>query len=219
VEQAERVGEGIAEGESEIVKLYPGQDKTPRGTFYLGIVFPRESRALFIYYLRFARPAMMRSQKEEQVSADALSTEILFLIHTETGTPVSGESLKNKLRTYVGRLNCLRGDLSHVTVMTVRAFFTSVSFPACRRGKFAPKTTNEFLDDLAEVLNTSLEMLRTTYISTDGKEFEESAIHFYEPPWRNDDQMLQRRNSEMFVHFLLFVIRLSFLQTRLALET
>jgi hypothetical protein len=120
----------------------------------------------------------MRAQKEEQVSADALSPERTFLIHTETGIPLSGDSLKHTLRTYVGGLNCLRGDLSHVTVMTVRASFASVMFRAFWRGKFAPKTTEEFLDDLAEVMNTSLEMLRTTYISTDGKEFEESANSF-----------------------------------------
>jgi hypothetical protein len=177
-EEARLTGKGRPGEDFEAVKLYPGQEKTPRGTFYPGIVFPLESRAFFICYSRFVRPAIMRRQDKDLVDEDLLNPDRTFLVHTETGMALSGDSLKNTLRTYAGGLNGLRGDLSLVTVMTVRASFASVMFRAFRQGKFAPKTTEEFLDDLAEVMNTSLEMLRTTYIATDGKEFEEAANAF-----------------------------------------
>jgi hypothetical protein len=177
-EEASRTGNDRHGEDFEAIKLYPGQEKTPRGTFYPGVVFPRESRVFFIYYLRFVRPAIMRVQDQDCIDADALNPERTFLVHTETGLALSGDSLKNTLRTYVGGLNGLRGDLSLVTIMTLRASFASVMFRAFRHGKFSPKTTEEFLDELAEVMNTSLEMLRTTYIATDGKAFEEAANAF-----------------------------------------
>jgi hypothetical protein len=62
----------------------------------------------------------------------------------------------------------LSADLSSVTVMTVRASFETVMFRAFRRGKFPGQTTEQFLGELAEVMITSTEMLKTTYITTSG---------------------------------------------------
>jgi hypothetical protein len=158
------------------VKLYPLQEKTPRGSFCPGILFPEKARSFFVTYARMIRPAIMRGAGK--VSSDALHRERTFLLHTETGNALSGENLRNTLRFYIGGIGGLSEDLSRVTVMTVRASYASVMFQAFRRGKFPGLTAEQFLGDLAETMNTSTEMLRTTYIATNGSEFDEAAGAF-----------------------------------------
>jgi hypothetical protein len=62
-----------------------------------------------------------------------------------------------------------------VTVMKLRASYASVMFRAFRRGRFPGQTAEHVLSELAEVMNTSPEMLRTTYIATNGRQFDEYA--------------------------------------------
>jgi hypothetical protein len=180
-EQEAAQGAGVRDGlmqvpPGRVVKLYPLQEKTPRGTFCPGILFPNKARSFFIAYSRVIRPAIMRCVGK--VSADALSRDRTFLVHTETGNALTGENLRNTLRFYVGGLGGLAGDLSRVTVMTVRASYASVMFQSYRRGKFPGLTAEQFLGELAETMNTSIEMLRTTYIATNGSEFDEAAGAF-----------------------------------------
>jgi hypothetical protein len=158
------------------VKLYPLQEKTPRGKFCPGILSSNKARSFFITYACVIRPAIMRCIGN--VSADARSRDRTFLVHTETGNALTGENLRNTLRCYVGGLGGFAGDLSRVTLMTVRASYASVMFQSYRRGKFLGLTAEQFLGDLAETLNTSIEMLRTTYIATNGSEFDEAAGAF-----------------------------------------
>lgn len=166
---------GRQDGEGT-VKLYPAQEKTPRGTFYPGIVFSSTARAFFLVYARLIRPAVMR--RTSRRSVDSLDPDRTFLVHTETGRALSGENIRNTLRYYAGGLGGLSGDLSRVTVMTLRASFASMMFRAFRQGKFPGRSSEEFLSELAEIMNTSTEMLRTTYIATNGKEFDEAASAF-----------------------------------------
>jgi hypothetical protein len=42
------------------VKLYPTSEKTPRGTFSLGILFPEISSSVFATYITIIRPAVIR---------------------------------------------------------------------------------------------------------------------------------------------------------------
>jgi hypothetical protein len=158
------------------VKLYPTAEKTPRGTFSPGILFPEIASSFFSTYCRLIRPAVMRSSRK--VASDMASTNRALLVHTETGLPLSGENLRSTLRQYVGGLGGLSGDLSRVTVMTVRASFASMMFRSFRKGAFPGQSFDEFLCELAEVMNTSTEMLRGTYIAADGKEFDEAASAF-----------------------------------------
>lgn len=158
------------------VKLYPTAEKTPRGTFSPGIMFPEISGSFFSTYCRFIRPAVMRHSGK--VARDATSTARTFLVHTETGLPLSGENLRSTLRQYVGSLGELSRDLSRVTVMTLRASYASMMFRSFKKGAFPGQSFEEFLCDLAEVMNTSTEMLRGTYIAADGKEFDEAASAF-----------------------------------------
>jgi hypothetical protein len=138
-EQEEAQGAGVRNGlvqvpQGRFVKLYPLQEKTPRGTFCPGILFSNKARSFFITYAHVIRPAIMRCIGK--VSADALSRDRSFLVHTETGNALTGDNLRNTLRCYVGGLGGLAGDMSRVTLMTVRASYTSVMFQSYRRGKF-----------------------------------------------------------------------------------
>jgi hypothetical protein len=173
------LGEWEEEGGNSVgcpVKLYPTAEKTPRDTFSPGIMFPEISSSFFATYCRFIRSAVMR--RSGKVSRDATSTARTFLVHTETGLPLSGENLRSTLRQYIGGLGGLSKDLSRVTVMTVRASYASVMFRSFKKGAFPGQSFDEFLCELAEVMNTSTEMLRGTYIAADGKEFDEAASAF-----------------------------------------
>jgi hypothetical protein len=138
-EQEEAQGAGVRNGlvqvpQGRVVKLYSLHEKTPRGTFCPGNLFSNKVRSFFITYARVIRPAIMRCIGK--VSADALSRDRTFLVHTETGNALTGDNLRNTLRCYVGGLGGLAGDMSRVTLMTVRASYTSVMFQSYRRGKF-----------------------------------------------------------------------------------
>jgi hypothetical protein len=100
------------------------------------------------------------------------------LLHTEKATILSGENLRNSLRLYTEGVRGLSSDLSRVTVMTVRASYASVMFRSFQSGKFQGLSLEEFLSDLSETMNTSPEMLRTTYIATNGQEFDRAANEF-----------------------------------------
>jgi hypothetical protein len=91
---------------------------------------------------------------------DALDRDRSFLVHTETGRALSGTNLISNLRSYVTAVSGLKANLSNVTVMTLRASYESVMFRAFRRGRFPGQTAEQFLSELAEVLNSSPEMLR-----------------------------------------------------------
>jgi hypothetical protein len=158
------------------VKLHPLKEKTPRGTFCPGILFPDKARSFFITYARVVQPAIMRGAGK--MRSDVLNRDRTFLLHTKTGSGLSGENLRNTLRFYVDGLHGLSKDLSRVEVMTVRASYASVMFQEFRRGKFPNLTAEQFLGDLAETMNTSTEMLRTTYIATNGSGFDEAAGAF-----------------------------------------
>jgi hypothetical protein len=118
----------------------------------------------------------MRSSRK--VASDMRSTNRTLLVHTETGLSLSGKNLRSTLRQYVGGIGVLSGVLSLVTVMTVRASFASMMFRSFRKGAYPGQIFDEFLCELAEVMNISTEMLRGTYIAADGKEFDEAAIAF-----------------------------------------
>jgi hypothetical protein len=158
------------------LKLYPTAEKTPRGKFSPGILYSEIASSFFSTYCWFIRPAVMRSSPK--VASDVRSTNRTLLVHTETWLSLSGENLRSTLRQYVGGLGGLSGDLSQVTVMTVRASFASIVFRSFRKGAFHGQSFDEVLSELAEVMNTSTEMLRGTYIATDGKEFDEAASAF-----------------------------------------
>jgi hypothetical protein len=117
-------------------------------------------------------------QRASRNREDALDQDRSFLVHTETGRALSGTNLRSTLRSYVTAVSGQKADLSNVTVMTLRASYASVVFRAFRRGRYRGQTAEQFMSELAEVMNTSPEMLRTTYIATNGMQFDESARTF-----------------------------------------
>jgi hypothetical protein len=81
-------------------------------------------------------------------------------VYTETGLPLSGERLRYIFRQYIGGIGGLSKDMSRVTVMTVRASYASMMSRSFRKGAFPGQSGDQFLCDLAEVMNISTEMLR-----------------------------------------------------------
>jgi hypothetical protein len=164
------------EGEEVAVKLYPTAEKTPRNTFCPGVMFERIAGHFFGIYAYVVRAAIIRRcGRDESKTQDSNRT---FFLHTEKGTCLSGDNLRNSLRLYISNVSGLSGDLSRVTIMTVRASYASVMFRAFRRGKIQGLTLEEFMSELSETMNTSPEMLRTTYIASNGQEFDQAASEF-----------------------------------------
>jgi hypothetical protein len=162
--------------ELEPVKLYPAQEKTARATLQPAIMFPDNARSYFCKYVYYIRPAIMRWVGKE--STDILQRSRPFLVHTEKGCSLSVENLRSTLRTYVSGVKGLSGRVERLSVMTLRASYASKMFQAFRRGEFGNRTIEEFMSELAEIMNTSPEMLRATYIATNGKEFDAAAREF-----------------------------------------
>jgi hypothetical protein len=158
------------------VKLYSAHEKTPRGSFHHGVVFPGEFPHYFLNNVLRIRPAIMH--RARRTREDALDLNRPFLVHNETGRALTETNLRSTLRTYVSAVSGLKADLSSVTFMTLRASYASVMFRAFRQGRFPGQTAEQFLSELAEVINTSPEMLRTTYIATNGVKFDETARTF-----------------------------------------
>jgi hypothetical protein len=121
-------------GAASPVKLYPKAEKTPQGIFTPGVLFPDTAGSFFATYSRMIRPGVMRGC--EKVERDLADSGRTFSMHTETGMALSMENLRNTLRYYMGGMGGLSGDLSRVTVMTVRASFASMMFRSFRQGSF-----------------------------------------------------------------------------------
>jgi hypothetical protein len=168
--------EGQTEEELVGVKLYPTAEKTPRNTFCPRVMFAPIAGKIFVIYAYVIRAAIIRRSGRDESGIEHRDRRIL--LHTEKGTCLSGESLRNYLRLYIGNTRGLSSDISRVTVMTVRASYASVMFRSFRLGKIQGRTLEEFLSELSETMNTSPEMLRTTYIATNGQEFDQAASEF-----------------------------------------
>jgi hypothetical protein len=92
--------EDSGNGAASHVKLYPKAEKTPRGTFSLGVLFSDTAGYFFVTYIKMIRPAVMRGWGK--VDRDLVDSGRTLLVHTETGMALSGENLRNMLRYYVG---------------------------------------------------------------------------------------------------------------------
>jgi hypothetical protein len=162
--------------ELEPVKLDPAQEKTSRATLQPAIMFPDNARSYFCKYAYYISPAIMRWVGKE--STDLLQRSRPFLVYTEKGGSLSVENLRSTLRTYVSGVKGLSGRVERLSVMPLRASYASKMFQAFRRGEFGSRTIEEFMFELSEIMNTSPEMLRATYIATNGKEFDAAAREF-----------------------------------------
>jgi hypothetical protein len=118
--------DGKTGGEQEIhpersypVKLNPAHEKTPRGSFHPGVVFPGESSESILNYDLHIRPAIMH--RARRTREDKLDRDRSFLVHTETGRALSRTNLRSALRRYVTAVTGLKANLLNVTVMTLRA--------------------------------------------------------------------------------------------------
>jgi hypothetical protein len=63
------VGDNADSAAHTAVKLYPFQEKTPRGTFQPGVLFPDEARAYFLQYANLFRPAILRHAVAQRVGS------------------------------------------------------------------------------------------------------------------------------------------------------
>jgi hypothetical protein len=146
------------------VELRPRREKRLRDAPY--IVMNLSCAPLIRFYVKSVRPAIHSGRPE-------LETEPSLLVNTRTCSPVSTGSLRATLKTW---LSFHDPELKSITTMDLRGSFATMMFGKYRRGmSFKGKTVDEFLNELATMMNTSAEMLRKTYIAWDGTEYDETA--------------------------------------------
>jgi hypothetical protein len=148
----------------ERVELRPKREKRLREVPY--IVLSISCAPMLRFYAQFVRPVIYRSRP-------GLQYEDALLLNTRTCSPVSTGSLRATLKTWLAVHD---PELRAITTMDLRGSFATMMFNKYRRGAvFKEKSRDEFLDELASMMNTSAEMLRKTYIAWDGTEYDETA--------------------------------------------
>jgi hypothetical protein len=112
------------------------------------------------------------------------------LRHTETGQPYTTSNVRHTLRRFVQHTY---PELYSVTPMVIRASFETWQFRQYADQQcFGGIGQDEFMEKLAKIMNTSAEMLRSTYVAyseIDG--YQKAAMREIHMAFE-DEQMLKR---------------------------
>lgn len=141
------------------------------GYFYLQTAFEKRQRSskmpyirlpvsildIFLFHRSFARPAIL---KRANMSEEGRMREVL-LLNTETGAALSSKQICASVRAFFKRID---PQLGPITPLVLRRSFATIMFHRYLRGEIhKEKTRGQFLDFLAERLNTSAEQLEESY--------------------------------------------------------
>ena len=184
----------------QYIELDSIREKRARTTDLPSLVLPR----VIVRYLKF-HTAVARQIIVDRCEIDERRSDRPLLINSETGDYLDTDQIRNSFRSFATRYD---PELEHITVMSLRASFATMMFRA-HREKEIFKDLNEdmFLQELGKMMNTSIEQLKQTYISSDTTDFQETAnevARFLSQVGRNDetndpneiDNQLQRFRKE-----------------------
>jgi hypothetical protein len=176
-------------------KLAAGMEKTSRVSGFESVVFPQWTHKFIHFHIAVAREAILeitktlRTPAARAVATDAPGEEHegeniclpnppsqALLLHTETGLPYTTSNIRYTLRRFVQHTY---PELDSVTPMVIRASFATWQFRKYTDKQcFVGLSQDEFMEKLAKIMNTSPEMLRSTYVAfseIDGDQ--EAAMH------------------------------------------
>ena len=153
---------------SSYIELETVHEKRVRTTELPNAIIPK----LILRYLKFqvntAREQILTNHGIRETQHDRP-----LLIHTESGQYFETNNVLATLRAFVTRID---PDLRHITTMSLRASYATVMFRAHRAKEIFPNLNEDmFLQELGKMMNTSIEQLKQTYISSDTSDFHETA--------------------------------------------
>jgi hypothetical protein len=165
-------------------KLAAGMEKTSRVSGFESVVFPQWTHKFIHFHIAVVREAILEMTKASRTPAFASAATVAageeneaenarlpnphppsqsLLLHTETGLPYTTSNIRYTLRRFVQHTY---PDLNSVTPMVIRASFATWQFRQYTDKQcFLGISQDEFMEKLAKIMNTSPEMLRSTYVA------------------------------------------------------
>jgi hypothetical protein len=163
-------------------KLAAGMEKTSRVSGFESVVFPQWTHKFFHFHITVVREAIFEMTKASRTPAAQLAATSAageehdgdntgqpdppsqaLLLHTETAQPYTTSNVRYTLRRFVQHTY---PELDSVTPMVIRASFATWQFRQyVDQQCFVGISQDEFMEKLAKIMNTSPEMLRSTYVA------------------------------------------------------
>lgn len=141
------------------------------GYFYLRTTFEKRVRSnkmpfirlpssildIFLMHKLYMRPAIFKRAR----TAETASVEHVLLLNTETARPLTSRQVSNSVSTFFETMD---PELLDITPLVIRRSYASIMYHRYLKGEiFVEKSRAQFLDFLAERLNTSVEQLEDSY--------------------------------------------------------
>lgn len=166
-------------------------EKTLRSSDIPNVIFP----ALLLNYVKFhariVRPAILK-KLDICIANPSLRNESL-LIDTRNGYPLQSRSVTASVRRFLCSYD---PELSNVTPMSIRASYATMMVDRYQKRRILrDRTEEQFLDFLSKMMNTSIEHLRSTYISTRKSEYLDVARELVSVFQSQEDR--EKRDMEM----------------------
>lgn len=116
-------------------------------------------------------PFARKSFAENRVGEEERATTLL--LHSRKGSILSTNQITCSFKRFIVDYDA---SLTNVTSMTLRASFATAMFRAFKSGNlFKRKSESFFFEHISALMNTSVEQMRSTYITIDSLDFESSA--------------------------------------------
>lgn len=115
---------------------------------------------LYAVHRDYAHPSVLK-----QVRGAPPNFTSYLLIHTRTGAPLSTTQVTKTLKSFFSTQD---GSLDYVTPLVIRRSYATIMYRRYLRGDvYAGKARQEFLRDLADSMNTSVDQLEQSYFSNE----------------------------------------------------
>ena len=166
-------------------------EKTLRSSDIPNVMFPALLLRYVEFHARIFRPAILKKLDTSPTSASARNQSLL--IDTRSGYPLDSRSVTASVRRFLCSYD---PELSSITPMSIRASYATMMVDRYRKRLiFRNRTEEQFLDFLSKLMNTSIEHLRSTYISTSNSEYLDFARELFSVFQAQEDR--EKRDLEM----------------------
>lgn len=153
------------------------QSARETGYFYLQAKFEKRQRSsrmpyiripaslmhVYVAHVKYVRPALLKRVQQmcETDKPYIDPREDLLLLNTETGRPLNAKQVSATVKKFFKTLD---PEIGNVTPLVIRRSYATIMYHKFLKGEiYKGKTRSQFLEYLAERLNTSLEQLEDVY--------------------------------------------------------
>jgi hypothetical protein len=147
-------------------------EKRPRQTGYSKVSYPGRLLRIFEFHMRHVKPAIREAigalQTETERRAEwsqerGEDVDNPLLLDTRTGEGYITPQIRSTLHRFLSDVD---PELCDITPSVLRSSYATWKYNSYKKGRiFADLNENEFMDTLANIMNTSVEQLRATYIA------------------------------------------------------